>query len=130
MEFTWELSFRELKGPIFALNDAEVKEVGLLSLQEVIYLNFSLQLDTAVTDQKCISKMLTKHRPSRHTHTRTNSTQPQAKFFQCQLQLQNDKTWWLYSREHLLLPKKSHKAAGGICFFPCGKKSVPCASIT
>lgn len=98
------------------------REVGPLSFQELFHLNFSVQLQQTEGDQQDTQKT-----PPLQTHT--DSAQLQAKFFQCQLQHQNEKTPWFCSRQHLLLPRKRHKAAGGICYFPCWKKSAACAPI-
>lgn len=99
---------------IFALSYAEVKEVDPLSFQEVFRLSFSMQLQKTEGDQQD-----TQRAPPLQTHT--NSTQPQAKFFH-----QNDKTPWFCSREHLLLPRKRHKASRWyLVFFSLAERSQP-----
>lgn len=110
----WEPFFREFKGPIFALSYAGVQEVESIVTPRSISPQFFTAAACSCDRPKCISKTFTKHH---HSSRHTRSTQPQAKFFQCQLQHQNDKTQLFCSREHLLLPRKRHETADGIFIF-------------
>lgn len=81
----------------------------MLKSRKSVYCHFKKYF-TSIFDCSCMQLWQTKvHQQGSqsttptHTHTQsTESTQPQAKFFQCQLQHQNDKIWWFFFQENIL----------------------------